>query len=434
MVFKVYIETYGCALNKSDEALMKTKLEERGHRVVNSIDEADVIILNTCVVRLDTEYRMLHRIKELRNYCERTGRRLIIAGCMSKTHPYTISLIAPEASLISPQNADKVYLAVENSNRVLLLEGRRTRDAIGLTTGSSVVPIPIQEGCLSNCSFCITKHARRELVSHSIEAIVNIVKKAVREGAVEIELTGMDLGAYGVDLYRRRSLPALLERITKDVEGNYMLRVGMINPEHMVEIMDDLVNIIKNSRRIYKFLHIPLQSGSNKLLKLMNRKYTVDDYREIVREIKKHIPDVSIATDIIIGHPGEDEEDFEETLKIIRELEFERVHLAGYSIRPLTLSASMPQINTAAKKERLKKALDVIIEVGLKVRKKYLNRIVNGFVTERTNTWIARLDNYIPIVIKNNIGLNYGEWVNIHVDEITFFDIRGYVNSKELFP
>jgi 2-methylthioadenine synthetase len=212
MVFKVYIETYGCALNKSDEALMKSKLEERGHKIVSVIEEADVIVVNTCVVRLDTEYKMMHRIKEVGDYCRRNGKKLIIAGCMSKTHPYTISLIAPEASLISPQNSDKIHLAVENPSRVVLIEGRRTRDLIGLSCDHSVVPIPIQEGCLSNCSFCITKHARRELVSHSIEAIVNSVKKAVEKGAVEIELTGMDLGAYGVDLYKRRTLPTLLEK------------------------------------------------------------------------------------------------------------------------------------------------------------------------------------------------------------------------------
>jgi MiaB/RimO family radical SAM methylthiotransferase len=429
MVFKVYIETYGCALNKSDEALMKSKLEERGHKIVSVIEEADVIVVNTCVVRLDTEYKMMHRIKEVRDYCRRNNKKLIIAGCMSKTHPYTISLIAPEASLISPQNSDKVYLAVENPSRVVLIEGRRTRDLIGLSCDRSVVPIPIQEGCLSNCSFCITKHARRELVSHSIEAIVNSVKKAVEKGAVEIELTGMDLGTYGIDLYKRRALPALLEKITVEVEGNYMLRIGMINPEHLEEILSDLVNIIKYSNKIYKFLHIPLQSGSNKVLKLMGRKYTVDEYRALIKEIKNHIPDASIATDIIIGHPGEDEEDFEETLKIIRELEFERVHLAGYSVRPLTLSASMLQVNTVVKKERLKKALDAIMDVGLRVREKYLNKVVEGFTTEKTNTWIARLENYIPIVIKDHVNLKYGEWIKVYVDEITFFDVRGHVNS-----
>jgi len=206
---------------------------------------------------------------------------------MAKTQPFTITTIAPEASLISPQNADEIYLAVENPGRIILLEGSRTRDLIGLVKGSRVVPIPIQEGCLSNCSFCITKHARRQLVSHSIEAIVRAVREAIESGAVEIELTGMDLGAYGIDLYRKRKLVDLLEKIVSEVDGNYMLRIGMMNPEHLPDLIDGLISIMKNTSRIYKFLHIPLQSGSDRILKLMGRKYTVDFYRAIVKEIKE---------------------------------------------------------------------------------------------------------------------------------------------------
>lgn len=428
MPVRVYIETYGCALNKSDEAIMINALKTRGHVLVNSIDEADVIVINTCTVRLDTEYKMLSRIRQLKDLCTKTGRKLIIAGCMAKVQPYTISQVAPGASLVSPQNSDKIYIAVESEGRTLLLTGMRTRDLIGICVGNTTIPIPIQEGCLSNCSFCIAKHARRELISHSIEAILNAVRKAVEGGAVEIEITGMDLGTYGIDIYRKRALPELLKRIVDGIKGNYMIRIGMINPEHLNYILDELLEIVESSRNIFRFFHIPLQSGSDRVLKLMGRKYTVDDYKTIVKEIKNKIPDVSIATDIIVGHPGEGEEDFEETLRVIKELEFERVHLAGYSARPLTLSASMSQIDTKIKKERLKKALDVVVEVGLAVRKKFLNSMVRGIITEKSTTWVARLINYIPVVIKNNdIELEFGRWVNIHIDEITFFDIRGYV-------
>jgi MiaB-like tRNA modifying enzyme len=427
---RVYIETYGCALNKSDEAIMASVLKERGHRVVGSVEDADVVVVNTCIVRLDTEYKMINRIKQLRIYCKSTGKKLVIAGCMAKTHPYSLSIIAPEASLVSPQNADKIHLVVESSERLALLEGARRRNLIGLVEGSRVVPIPIQEGCLSNCSFCITKHARRQLLSHSIEAVVDSVRKAVEAGAVEVELTGMDLGSYGIDLYGKRKLVELIERIVGGVRGNYMLRIGMLNPEHMSELIDGIIEVLRSSRRIYKFLHIPLQSGSDKVLKLMGRRYTIDYYREIVRELKKSVADISIATDIIVGHPGEDEEDFEETLRVIRELEFERVHLSGYSMRPLTLSASMPQIDTSTKKTRLKKALEAIVEVGLKVRRKYLHNVVEGFVTERTNTWIARLENYIPVVVKSSDGVGFGEWVRVYIDDITFYDIRGHLWSS----
>lgn len=430
MPVRVYIETYGCALNKSDDSLMRATLRDRGHILVSTVEEADVVILNTCTVRLDTEHKMLSRIKELRDFCKETNKKLIVAGCMAKVQPYTINLIAPEASLVSPQNADIIHVAVESPSKVFLLEGRRKRDLIGICEGSSVVPIPIQEGCLSNCSFCIVKHARRELVSHSINAIVSAIKRAVDRGAVEIELTGMDLGTYGIDVYRKRSLPDLLREIESRVQGNYMIRIGMIGPEHLKYMLDDLIEAVRDSKHVFKFFHIPLQSGSTRVLKLMGRKYTVDEYRESVKEIKSKIPDVSVATDIIVGHPGETEEDFEETMRVIKELEFERVHLAGYSIRPLTFSASMPQVNTKLKKERLKRALEVVIDVGTRVRKKYLHTTVSGFVTERTNTWIARLENYIPVVIRGMPELSYGSRVRVYIEEITFYDIRGYTVSS----
>lgn len=422
---RVYIETYGCALNKSDEALMVDSLTKRGHTIVESVEEADVVIINTCTVRLDTEYKMIARVKELGEVCEKAGKKLVVAGCMAKVQPYTVSLLAPRASLVSPQNASKIYIAVESRDRVLLLEGMRERDVIGVCKGP-VVPIPIQEGCTSNCAFCIAKHARRQLISHGIEAVVDAVKKAVREGAVEVELTGMDLGAYGIDLYKRRALPDLLRAVVS-IQGSFKIRVGMINPEHLSYIIDELVEIVKSSSKIYKFFHIPLQSGSDRVLKLMHRKYTVDEYRKLVKEIRSKIPNASIATDVIVGFPGESEEDFEETLRVIKELEFERVHLAGYSIRPLTLAASMKQVDTKAKKERLKKALELITHVGLKVREPYLGKVVDGFIVEKTSTWIARLDNYIPVVIKTSKpSLNYGSTAKIYIDEATYFDLRGY--------
>ncbi|MEM0325510.1 MAG: tRNA (N(6)-L-threonylcarbamoyladenosine(37)-C(2))-methylthiotransferase [Desulfurococcaceae archaeon] len=422
---KVYIETYGCALNKSDEALMISALMSRGHRVVDTIDEADVVVVNTCTVRLDTEYKMISRIRELHKLCSETGKKLIVAGCMAKVQPYTVSLVAPSASLVSPQNAGRIHVAVESKNRVVLLEGKRERNLIGVCQGK-ITPIAVQEGCMGNCTFCIAKYARRELVSHSIEAITSAVKKAVEQGAVEIELTGMDLGTYGLDLYRRRALPDLLRTLV-NIEGNYRIRIGMINPEHFRYILDDLVDVLKTSSKVYKFLHIPLQSGSDKVLKLMGRRYSVDEYKSFVKEIKRKIPNVSIATDIIVGFPGEEEEDFECTIKVIKELEFERVHLASYSIRPLTLAASMKQINTRVKKSRMRRALEVIVTVGLRVREQYIGRVVEGYITEKTDNWIARLDNYIPVVLKTSRNVDFGDFVKVFVDEATFFDLRGHV-------
>ncbi len=425
---RVYVETYGCALNRSDEALMKHILTERGHSIVADPSSADVVIINTCTVRLDTEQHMLKKITSLRRLVQERNVKLVVAGCLPAAQPYKVLKTAPEASLVSPQNSSRIHVAVESSGKVVMLDGVRERDRIGLFFENRIAPIPIQEGCLSNCSFCITRHARRVLMSHTIEAIVKSIETAVRMGAVEIQLTGMDLGTYGVDLYGKRYLPELVRKIST-LQGEFRVRIGMINPEHLPPILDELVEAVYSDRRIYRFLHIPLQSGSDKVLKAMNRKYTVDEYRGLIKEVKRKISDVSIATDIIVGHPFEDEEDFENTLKVIKELEFERVHFAGYSVRPNTLSAGMPNIPTRARKERMLRMLETVEEVGLKVREKYVGSTLPVFVTEYSNTWVGRLDNYIPVILLGGGLLDYGVSVEAVIEKATFYDLRGRVRK-----
>ncbi|MEZ0394035.1 MAG: tRNA (N(6)-L-threonylcarbamoyladenosine(37)-C(2))-methylthiotransferase [Desulfurococcaceae archaeon] len=420
---KVYIETYGCALNKADEALMREALRERGHLLVENVAEADAVVINTCTVRLDTEQRMVARVRELYELTSRGNKKLIIAGCMAKAQPFKLAGIAPGASLISPQNAHRIWEAVEAPGRVFLLEGVRPRNLIGVHVYDGVAPIAAQEGCLSNCSFCITKHARRVLVSHDIDSIRKAVEHAVKLGAAEVELTGMDLGAYGVDIYRRRSLPELIKAL-KEVSGNYMIRIGMMNPEHLKVFKEELVDAMLENEHVYKFLHVPLQSGSNRLLAIMGRKYTVEEYAEVIRYLKKSIPDISIATDVLVGHPEETEEDFHNTLELLKELEFERVHLAAYSIRPCTYSAGLPQLPTQVKKRRLLEAAKLVEELGLKYHSNYVNRRVKVFVVEKSRGWIGRTHNYIPVVLGERNDLSRGQWTEVLVRKATFFDLR----------
>ncbi len=425
---KVYIETYGCALNKGDEFIMKTVLTRRGHLLVNSIDDSDVVIINTCTVRYDTELRMLDRINKLYRYAKTTGKRLVVAGCLAKAQPYQVHKIAPSASLVSPQNASLIYKAVEADEPIYLLNGEKDRRIIGRWVEKHVAYIPIQEGCLGNCSFCITKLARRKLVSYPVKLIVEAVRNVVEHGAVEVELSGQDTASYGLDLYGRQELPKLVEELAS-VNGNYMIRIGMMNPDTLLPIMDELVESIRGNPRVYRFLHIPLQSGSDRVLKIMNRKYSVDTYRSIVKELRRKIPGISIATDIIVGHPGEEEDDFEETLRIIRELKFERVHVAAYSIRPNTYSARLPQISTKTKKERMKRILRVIEEVGLSVHREYIGSRVEVLVTEYGKGWVGRTYNYIPVIIENGNGLNYGDRITVYIRNATFYDLRGSIDT-----
>lgn len=422
---RIYIETYGCALNRADESIMKVVLSSRGHRVVVRIDEADALIINTCTVRLDTEMRMLDRIRRLYEYAEKTGKKLIVAGCLAMAQPYQVRKIAPRASLVSPQDAPRIWRAVESSDPVVLLSGQRDRRLVGVWVEKHIAYIPVQDGCMGNCSFCITKLARRRLVSYPMEYIVESVRKAVEMGAVEIELTGQDTASYGVDLYGGQMLPELLRRLD-DIDGNYRVRIGMMNPDTLKPILDDLIESINSNPRIYRFLHIPVQSGSNRVLRIMGRRYSVEEYYEIIDTLRRKIPDIAIATDIIVGHPGEEEEDFEATLKIIRELQFERVHFAEYTVRPNTYSASLPQVPTRVKKERLQRLLKLVEEIGLNVHRRYVGRKMNVFITEHDKRWIGRTDNYIPVVIMDG-DLSYGDNVEVRIEDATFYDLRGSI-------
>ncbi len=422
---RVYIETYGCALNRGDEFIMKTVLTGRGHRIVGRIDDADAIIVNTCTVRYDTELRMLDRISKLYRYASMHGKKLIVAGCLAGAQPYQVRKTAPGASLVSPQNASRIHVAVESGMPVYLLGGDKDRGIVPRWVEKHLAYIPIQEGCLGNCSFCITKLARHRLYSYPIKHVVKAVRVLVEKGAVEIEFSGQDTAAYGIDIYGRQRLPDLIREL-EGIEGNYMVRIGMMNPDTLQPILDELLEALKNNSHVYRFLHLPLQSGSDRVLRVMRRKYTVDMYRDIVREIRSKLPGVSIATDIIVGHPGEDEEDFEETLNVIRELEFERVHVAAYSIRPNTYSASLPQVPTRIKKERMRRILRVIEDVGLTVHRRYVGRRMRTLLTEYDGGWIGRTFNYIPVIIASSGNTyTYGDWVEVHVRDATFYDLRG---------
>ena len=426
---KVYIETYGCALNAADSAIMASVLESRGHRIVDDVEEADVLIVNTCTVRLDTEQRMLRRIAALwRRYGG--SKRIIVAGCLAKAQPYSVKRVAPDAILVSPGNVDRVYMAVEDGVELLREEpGRVKRLPARPWKRGVIAEVVAQEGCLSDCSFCITKFARRFLRSQPIESLVSYVKRLLDEGVVEVRLTGQDVATYGVDLYGRRMLPQLVEKLASLLEGGdgcrAYLRIGMMSPDQALPVWDELLESMRHPC-IYKFLHIPVQSGDDRVLKIMRRGYTVDEYREMVREARSRLPGVTIATDIIVGHPGEDEDAFRATLKLIEELRFERIHLAQYTPRPRTLAARLPQVPDPVKKERSRRVQMLMERIGLEIHREYVGARAVAIATEegRNGTIIARLYNYMQVVLPRG-SAKLGDRIDVVITGATWYDLRG---------
>jgi len=426
---RVYFETYGCALNNADTAIMKSVLASRGYVIVDDIDDADIIILNTCTVRMDTEERMRKRIVELYETAKKRSAVLVVTGCMASAQPYTVKRIAPDAILVSTHNVHRVDEALE-TGKSLLGEPPRPKTLYtpnpGLMQRGRIAEIPIADGCVNDCSFCITKLARRRVYSRPMENIVRLVEALARRGVVEIRITGQDVAVYGVDIYGKRMLPELLERLA-EIEGNFMIRVGMMSPEQLEPVLDEFIEALRKPR-FFKFVHLPVQSGDDRVLKIMKRRYTVDQYRGIVKEIRRKILGVMLATDIIVGHPGEDEEAFMNTVKLVEELRFERVHLAQYTPRPRTVAAGLPQVPDPIKKQRSKQLMNIIERIGLEEHIRYVGTRTTALVVSlgERGGLDAKLYNYMPVVLPEG-SAEPGEWRCIEVTGATWYDLRGRV-------
>lgn len=423
----VYIETYGCSLNHADTALAKTVLAKRGYTFTDNPEEADVLIVNTCTVRMDSEERMKKAIRRLREIAIRNNARLIVAGCMAAAQPFTVKKVAPEAVLVSPSNVHLIWKAIEDGVD-LLGEPEKTKTCVmpepEYAVKGRIAEVPLVDGCLGNCSFCITRVARRYVYSRPPKLVLEYVKQLVSRGVVEIRLTGQDTAVYGVDIAGKRLLPDLVRDIV-ELEGDFMVRIGMMSPDQLQPILDEIVDVLKHPK-VYKFLHIPVQSGDDKVLKIMGRRYTVDEVRELVKYVRSRIPGITIATDIIVGHPGEDEEAFENTLKLLEELRFERVHLAQYTPRPRTLAAAMPQVPDPVKKERSKKAMAVIERIGLEEHSRLVGsraRVLVVGPAERGGLE-GRLYNYVQVILHEKVEPG---WHEVEITEATWYDVRGKI-------
>ena len=427
---RYYIETYGCALSEFDSLVMTRLLDDAGYLRVSRPEDADVIIVNTCAVRLDTEQRISERLRELR--LKLPDKAMVVAGCLVKARPGLVARSAPGASMLAPQAVYYVIDAVDSALRgdgLVKLEG--ARDTSWMPTPplmDRVATLMIQEGCLGDCSFCISKLARRQVKSFHPRIIVEKVGELVRRGAREVRLTGLDVAVYGVDLPGKPTLADLIAMILDKVPGDYRIRVGMMTPDQAADFIDDLLDVYRDER-VYKYFHLPVQSGDDEVLKLMNRRYSVKEYKELHRKIKSRYPDAMIATDIIVGHPGETEEAFMNTVRLVEELRFEKVHLAQYSIRPHTKAAAMPQVPDNVKKRRSSYLMKIIERIGLEINSRYVGKKVKAIAVEkgfREGSLVARLDNYVPVVIPFDPAL-LGKKIEAVVREATFFDLRGEV-------
>ena len=414
---KVFIETYGCTFNQADSEIMAGVLSENKIELVDNPDDADAIIVNTCYVKLPTESKVINRIKRLQQ--QYPQKQIIVGGCMVEVDPKKLDNIGPNCSWIGPHQLNKTADVVKSA-----IAGDVVRE-FGFSDEPKVcVPkirqdpyvhvIQICEGCLGACTYCCTRFARGHLNSYPIADIVAEARSAIEDGCVEIQLTAQDTSAFGKDTGEK--LSDLIKEVA-NLDGDFKVRVGMMHPKNIGDDLEDLIEAFKLPK-VYDFIHLPIQSGSDKVLREMRRNHTVEDYKKIVYMFKEEIPNITVATDIIIGYPTETEEDFMQTADLIREIKFNLIHLSKYQDREGAISSSLENISFDEMKRRSKILSDIkfgIIEEENKVLKDMeLDALVVGKGSK--GGFIAKTNSYIPVVLKE---ANLGEFIRVHIDETT---------------
>lgn len=344
---KIFIKTYGCQANINDSEVLAGRLLAEGNVLVSNEFDADKIIVNSCSVKNKTQSKIIYYISEIeKSYPDK---EIEVGGCLVKSVDLTEKF--PNIHVIDTINTNKL-----NGNIV------RTNKDIGI--------IQISQGCLNFCTFCSTKLARGILKSYRIGDIKRQFENLINDGCKTIYLTSQDNGCYGFDI--GTNLPELVKQLL-EAEGDYKIRIGMMNPWHLRKILNGLIEVYKDER-IQPFLHIPVQSGSEKVLKDMKRIHTVEEFKEAVKLFRKEIPNIDIATDIIVGFPTETEEDFLDTYNLINEVKPEVINVAAFSSRPGTKAAQMKQISTEIVKQRTKKINDLYLSYRPLVEKRFYEK------------------------------------------------------------
>jgi MiaB/RimO family radical SAM methylthiotransferase len=362
--------------------------------IATSDADADAVVVNTCTVVGPTERRMLRRLAQLRY------RPLFVTGCMPSVQADAIGNVC-NPIFISPESIHEAYLLVNT------------------VTGGDAGIVQVARGCMGKCTYCITRFARGRLKSFSPTEIHDQVRAFARAGSAEIQLTAQDVSAWGRDI--GTMLPDLLHQVG-DVTPPSMLRVGMMNPATVLDILDDLIDAFTGDR-FFRFIHLPAQSGSNAVLAAMGREYRLSDYEEIVRAFRRKIPDITLMTDMIVGFPHETEDDFQTSLDLIERVRPNKVNITRYSKRPLTPLAHDTDFPDFVKKDR-SRCMQVRAEhIYAEINRPLVGKTVPFVVTEilRAGSVMGRTPSYLGVVINEDLPAGFEGNARLETDRNYFF-------------
>lgn len=406
-----------------------------GYRITDDKDSADLWVLNSCAVKNPSEASFDNEIRK----AETGGKKIVVAGCVPQGKPN--GKMVKGLSIVGVQQIDRVVEVVEETlkGNTVRLTGQRKNAGKKLGGSELNLPkirrnqlvevVPINTGCLNNCTYCKTKHARGDLGSYPPEQLVQRIKTVIAEGVVEIWLTSEDTGAYGRDI--GTDLPTLLSQILDIMPDGTMLRLGMTNPPYILEHVEAMAKLMAHPR-MYTFLHVPIQAAADSVLYAMNREYTQADFRQVVDGIRASNPGATIATDIICGFPGETDEDFEETVELCREYKFPCLYINQFFARPGTPAASMEKCDTKEVKKRTKK-LSELFKSYFPHENKVGNvyRVLCAEVSTDKKHYVAHNKNYDQILVPERPEL-MGKTFDVEIVKVGKFHMIGKVIEDSL--
>jgi len=409
---RVYVESFGCSANVADGEVIAGCLSEAGFEVVGCPRDAEILVCNTCAVKSPTENRVMDVLRKAPR-----DKRLVVTGCLPLINFERLKSEMEFDGVTGPAPGDKiveVLRRVAAGEKVVFLGGASKPSLClpRIPVNPVVSIVPINYGCLGNCSYCCVRFARGRLRSYSVDEVVERVRQDLVSGAKEVWLTSQDAACYGKDI--GAGLADLLVRVC-EVEGDFFVRAGMMNPDHVLGMLDELVEAYKCGK-VFKFLHLPVQSGDDEVLELMNRHYTVDDFRAVVHAFRKEIPRLTLSTDVICGFPGEGREAFERTKRLLAEVQPDIVNVSKFFSRPRTPAEKMVALSPNEVKRRSKEVAGLSRRISFERNRAWMGWEGTALFDEMGKgvSWVGRNFAYKPVVVKGG-GSLVGRFVPVRL-------------------
>ena len=436
---KVSFITLGCKVNQYDSDAMRTLFVKNGYRQAGEDENADVYLVNTCSVTSIGDRKSRQMVRRIRR--SHPEAIIAVAGCYAQLAPEVFEKMGDVDVIVGVHNRSHIVEYVEEAkkrtdrkplNETVDIMKVKTFENMSVDVSGEVKTrafVKVQEGCDNYCTFCIIPYARGKLKSRLQKDAVEEIRKLVSQGYREVVLTGIHLGNYGKDLHDGTSLATLVAELVK-IPDLLRIRLGSVES---VELSDELISIIKNEPKVCRHLHLPIQSGSDAVLKGMNRHYRLSQFKALIAVLREKVPGIALTTDLIVGFPGETEENFLETLDTLKELKFSGIHVFPYSRRTGTPAATYPnQVSSEVKKERVHRVQELEKEIACAYRSQFMGKVVHVLAEEIKNGYFEGLTGeYIRVSIKDS-HIERGHMYPVRIDTVTADGLAGTVAEEEL--